>query len=153
MVKMNDKLSHIMQWFLRIALSAAFLSAVADRFGLWGKPGAEGVAWGAWRPFVEYVALLNWFMPDFTIPFLAWTATIAELCIAVGLIIGWQLKWFALAAGLLSATFFTTMTIALGIKVPLDYSVFTVSAAAFYLAFTNSSKSKSNSEPASISNP
>ncbi len=128
-----------MHWFLRISLSAAFISAVADRFGLWGEPGAEGVAWGAWRPFVEYVALLNWFMPDFTIPFLAWTATIAELCIAVGLIIGWQLKWFALAAGLLLATFFTTMTIALGIKAPLDYSVFTASAAAFYLAFTYSS--------------
>ena len=31
---------------LRVALAAGFLSAVADRFGLWGMPGTPGVAWG-----------------------------------------------------------------------------------------------------------
>ena len=31
-------------WFLRIALSASYLSAVADRFGAWGGPGSPGVA-------------------------------------------------------------------------------------------------------------
>lgn len=30
-------------WAVRIALAAAFLSAVADRFGLWGSAGTEGV--------------------------------------------------------------------------------------------------------------
>ena len=28
--------------FLRFALAAGFLSAVADRFGLWGPPGTPG---------------------------------------------------------------------------------------------------------------
>jgi hypothetical protein len=51
------------QWFLRVALAAGFLSAVADRFGLWGPAGAANVAWGAWQPFVDYVAKLNWFAP------------------------------------------------------------------------------------------
>ena len=40
------------QWFRRLALAAGFLSAVADRFGLWGPPGAPNVAWGEWQPFV-----------------------------------------------------------------------------------------------------
>jgi len=55
-------------WFLRLALAAGFLSAVADRFGMWGPPGAPNVAWGTWQPFVEYVAKLNWFAPKHAIP-------------------------------------------------------------------------------------
>ena len=47
------------RWFLRIALAAGFLSAVADRFGLWGPPGTPGVAWGNWSEFLDYVAALN----------------------------------------------------------------------------------------------
>lgn len=31
------------EWFFRLVLSFAFLSAVADRFGLWGGPGAPEV--------------------------------------------------------------------------------------------------------------
>src|ERR1044071_4265663 len=57
------------QWFLRIALAAGFLSAVADRFGLWGPAGAANVAWGAWQAFVDYVAKLNWFAPPASTPF------------------------------------------------------------------------------------
>lgn len=122
------------QWFLRLALAASFLSAVADRFGLWGPPGASGVAWGAWPAFVEYVAVLNWFAPKSMIGALAWTATVAEVLIALGLLVGWQLRWFAVAAGLLLSSFALTMTCALGIKGPLDYSVFTAAAGAFLLA-------------------
>lgn len=32
------------QWFLRLALAAGSLSVAADRFGLWGPPGAPNVA-------------------------------------------------------------------------------------------------------------
>jgi hypothetical protein len=56
------------QYFLRLALAAGFLSAVADRFGLWGPAGAANVAWGAWQPFVDYVAKLNWFAPPQLLP-------------------------------------------------------------------------------------
>lgn len=122
------------QWFLRIALAAGFLSAVADRFGVWGPPGAPGVAWGEWQPFIDYVAKLNWFAPAALIPALAWAATIAEVVIAAGLLIGWRLKWFAVLSGLLLLSFAVTMTAALGVKAPLDYSVFTAAAASFLLA-------------------
>jgi uncharacterized membrane protein YphA (DoxX/SURF4 family) len=122
------------QWLLRLALAAGFLSAVADRFGLWGPAGAPNVAWGAWQPFVDYVAKLNWFAPASVIPALAWASTLAEVVLAIGLLIGWQLRWFALAAGLLLLSFAITMTLALGVKAPLDYSVFAAAGGAFLLA-------------------
>ena len=122
------------QWFLRLALAAGFLSAVADRFGLWGPAGAPNVSWGAWQPFVDYVAKLNWFAPPASTPILAWTATVAEVVLAIGLLIGWQLRWFALAAGLLLLSFAITMTLALGVKAPLDFSVFAAAGGAFLLA-------------------
>jgi hypothetical protein len=71
------------KWFVRITLAAAFLSAVADRFGLWGPPGAMNVAWGGWSPFLDYVAMINPLVPDAFIPALGWIATAAE--------IGWPL--------------------------------------------------------------
>ncbi len=122
------------QWFLRLSLAAGFLSAVADRIGLWGPPGAPNVAWGEWGAFVEYVAMLNWFVPAPLIPALAWVATAAEMLFALGLIVGWRLRWFSLASGLLLFSFALTMTIADGFKPPLDYSVFAASAGAFLLA-------------------
>jgi len=122
------------QWFLRVALAAGFLSAVADRFGLWGPAGATNVAWGAWQPFVDYVAKLNWFAPPASISILAWTSTVAEMVLGIGLLIGWQLRWFALGAGLLLLSFAATMTLALGPKAPLDFSVFAAAGGAFLLA-------------------
>ena len=122
------------QWFLRLSLAVGFLSAVADRFGLWGSPGAENVAWGEWSAFVDYVAMLNWFAPALLIPPLAWAATVAETLFAIGLLVGWRLRWIALASGLLLSSFSLTMTIAFGIKSPLDHSVFSAAAGAFLLA-------------------
>jgi hypothetical protein len=42
--------------FLRFALGFLFLSAVADRFGLWGAFGEPHVAWGSFARFVAYSA-------------------------------------------------------------------------------------------------
>jgi uncharacterized membrane protein YphA (DoxX/SURF4 family) len=122
------------RWFLPLSIAGGFLAAVADRFGIWGAVGTPNVSWGGWAPFVDYVAKLNWFVPAPIIPFLAWAATFAETVFAVGLIVGWQLRWFALGSGLLLLSFAATMTLALGIKAPLNYSVFTASAGAFFLA-------------------
>ena len=122
------------EWFLRLALATGFLAAVTDRFGLWGPPGASNVAWGAWGPFVEYVGVLNWFVPTALLGALAWITTIAEVTIAFGLLIGWRLPWFALASGLLLLMFALTMTVTLGIKAPFDFSVFAASAGGFFLA-------------------
>ena len=122
--------------FLRFTLSASYVSAVADRLGFWGGPGDANVAWGTWDAFVSYTAFLNGFLPPATAPVLAWVATIIETVVALGLIAGWQLKWFALVSGVMGAAFCTAMTVTSGLKPPLDFSVFTVSAASFLLAAT-----------------
>jgi uncharacterized membrane protein YphA (DoxX/SURF4 family) len=122
------------QWFLRLALAAGFLSAVADRFGLWGPPGSPHVAWGAWPRFVQYVRVLNWFAPQPFLPILAWAATLAETALGIALLVGWQLRWVAFASGVLLLSFALTMTLALGVKAPLDASVFGAAAGALLLA-------------------
>ena len=123
----------IASWTVRLALALAFLSAVADRLGMWGPPGGAGVAWGSVEKYEAYVAQLNWFLPPSLIPAVGWTATIAEVLIAVGLIVGWRLRWFALTAAVLLTTFATTMLSAFGPKPPLDYSVLSAGIAAFLL--------------------
>jgi putative oxidoreductase len=116
--------------YARFALGAAFLSAVADRFGLWGKYGG----WGNFANFRQYTAQVNSFMPAFIIPFLAWAATAAELSLGIALIIGIWRRWAALGAATLLFLFGTAMAISFGIKSPLDYSVFSASAGALLLA-------------------
>ncbi len=120
-------------WFVRIALAIAFLSAVADRFGWWGTPGSENVAWGNIEQYESFVGVLNWFLPAALISPLGWIATVLEIGIAIGLLVGWQLRWFALAAGILLILFATAMAIALGVKQPFDFSVFSAASAAFLL--------------------
>lgn len=119
---------------LRLALGAGFLSAVADRFGLWGAHGAPGVAWGDFERFTAYTAVLNWFMPAGLIPILAWTATVAEVALGLGLILGLYTRASALLSGLMLLLFAAAMTLALGVKAPLNYSVFTAAAGAFLLS-------------------
>jgi putative oxidoreductase len=130
---MNCNLICLGSWLLRIALATGFLSAVADRFGLWGPPGSPGVAWGDLTQFNAYVAKLNWFIPARLIPVVGWASTVAETGLALALLIGWNLRWVSLASALLLLSFAATMTVALGPKAPLDFSVFTAAAAAFLL--------------------
>jgi len=130
---MDCKLVRVGSLLLRIALAIGFLSALADRFGLWGPAGSPGVAWGDLMRFNAYVAKLNWFMPASMIPIVGWVSTVAETGLALALLIGWKLRWVSLASALLLLSFAATMAVALGPKVPLDFSVFTAAAAAFLL--------------------
>jgi putative oxidoreductase len=117
--------------FVRITLGIGFLSGVADRFGLWR---GRNVGYGNFDGFITFTAKVNSFMPAPSIPFLAWAATIAELVLGVLLLLGLWLRWSALASALLLILFGTAMAISFGAKSPLDYSVFTASAAAILLA-------------------
>ena len=120
--------------FARLALGFSFLSAVADRFGLWGAYGAPHVAWGDFGRFIEYTAKLNWFVPQPIIPTMAWLATCIEITLGAALILGIFTRIAAVLSGLLLLMFALAMTAALGLKSPLDASVFSGSAAAFLLA-------------------
>ena len=119
--------------YARLVIAAGFLSAVADRFGLWGPAGSAKVAWGSWKNFVAYTAVLNFFLPRWSAPILAVVATIAETSLGILLILGvWQRATAAASAALLGM-FALAMTVALGVKAPLDYSVYSAAAAAALL--------------------
>jgi len=120
--------------FLRFALGLSFLSPVADRFGFWGSFGEAHVAWGTFARFVAYTGQLNWFLPKGTITSLAIIATCGEIILGVLLLLGWQTRTAALLSGVLLLLFALTMAGALGVKAPLDYSVFSASGGAFVLA-------------------
>ena len=124
--------------YVRIALAAAFLSAVGSRFGMYGKD----VGWGNFANFTKYTAEVNSFMPAWTIPYIAWIATAAETFFAIALLIGIWPRRIALGTAVLLALFGTAMAISFCIRSPLDYSVFSASAAAFLLAVHDVPKSR-----------
>ncbi|WP_310391330.1 DoxX family protein [Hymenobacter sp.] len=119
--------------FARLALGAGLLSAVADRFGLWGTPGQPHVAWGDWAHFVAYTAQVNSFLPPAMAPSLAALATLAETMLGTSLILGLGTRLAAWGTGLLTLTFALAMTISFGFKAPLDYSVWVNVAAGLLL--------------------
>ena len=123
--------------YLRVALGLAFLSAVADRFGLWGASGESLVAWGNFQNFLNYTAQITPFFPTVMVPIIGWIVTILEIALGLMLITGFRIREVALLSGTLLLLFAIGMTVGVGIKSPLDCSVFTISAAAFYLSAKN----------------
>lgn len=120
--------------FLRFGLAAGFLSAVADRFGIWGPHGGLNVAWGDMGNFLPYVAKLNPWLPSAAIPVVGWAVTIAEIVLGVLLLFGLQTRWAARLSGWLLLAFALGMTFGTGIKTAFDASVFAASGGAFMLA-------------------
>ncbi|WP_234047692.1 DoxX family membrane protein [Chryseobacterium paridis] len=127
---MTDKKDQFSQLFLRLAIAVTMLSAVADRFGFWG----ENSTWGNWENFEKYTRQLTFFLPEGLSQFSAYTATFFEIAIPLLLLIGYKTRIAAYGAGFLLLIFALSMTIALGAKAPLDYSVWVGSAAGFLLA-------------------
>lgn len=117
--------------FLRLAISVGFLSAVADRFGLWN---AKISVWGNWNSFLEYTALINPWIPSSMIPAAGVVATGLEVLFAVFLILGYRTELVARLSGFLMLLFALSMTFSTGIKGALDFSVFSASGAAFALS-------------------
>jgi len=126
---MNSK---VIKLFLRIAISLGFLSAVADRFGMWGK---EVSAWGNWDSFLQYTELINPWFPHSMISIIGIIATAAEVIFAVCLIVGFKTELVAKLNGFLLLIFALSMTFSTGIKGAFDYSVFSASAGAFALSY------------------
>jgi thiosulfate dehydrogenase (quinone) large subunit len=121
----------LIKLFLRLSISASFLSAVADRFGWWS---ADVSAWGSWNSFLDYTRIINPWFPDGIISTVGAIATGAEILFAFCLLIGLKTELVAKLSALLLLAFGLSMTFSTGIKGPLDYSVFTASAAAFALS-------------------
>ncbi len=120
--------------YARLALGVGFLSAVADRLGLWGPPGGRNVAWGDFAHFLTYTATVNPYVPSSLIPALGWFVTGCEIALGVLLIVGIAPRVVAALSGALLLAFATGMTIGTGVKTAFDASVFAASAGAFLLA-------------------
>ena len=129
-----DKFAPYASVFLRLALGVGFVSAVLDRFGLWGAPGTTNVAWGDFGHFTSYTATLNPWAPSSLVPVLAWLGTTAEVVLGLALLLGLFVRRAALASGLLLLLFALGMTVGTGLKTALDASVFAAAAGAFALA-------------------
>lgn len=120
--------------FARVALALGFLSAVADRLGLWTPVlGADNVVWGNMHSFTAYTGVLIPWLPQALLPLAAWAATVAEVVLGVGLLIGFRLRITALLSGILLLTFAFSMLFFASVKAPLDYSVFAAAACALLL--------------------
>lgn len=126
--------TEIARLFARLALGASFLSAVADRFGLWGPYGARNVSWGNFAHFVKYTGAVTSLFPGSWAVSFAWAATLAEILFGILLIAGFKIRTTSILSGLLLLSFAMGMATGLGIKAPFDYSVFSAAAAAFLLA-------------------
>jgi uncharacterized membrane protein YphA (DoxX/SURF4 family) len=131
---MKTRRTTLIQLFLRLSIALCYLSAVADRLGLWGPAGTKGVSWGNWENFVAYSHTLNAFASPLMNNLLAIMASILEIILPVLLLVGYQIRRAAAASGVLLSTFALAMTFGLGAKAPLDYSVWTAAAASFALS-------------------
>jgi uncharacterized membrane protein YphA (DoxX/SURF4 family) len=132
--QLTTNVTEIVRLFARFALGVSFLSAVADRFGLWGKYGTKNVAWGDFAHFVTYTGAVLSLFPASLAAWFAWAATVAETLLGILLIAGCKTRISSILAGLLLLSFAIGMATGLGVKTPFDYSVFSAAAAAFLLA-------------------
>lgn len=128
---MTDQRNQFPQLFLRLALSVTMLSAVADRFGWWSD---ENSSWGNMKSFEEYTRSLTFFLPETLSTFSVYAATFFEILFPLMLITGFKTRIAAYGSSILLLIFAVSMTIALGSKAPLNYSVWVGSAAALLLA-------------------
>lgn len=130
----NKKFQKFSFWGIKLALAFAFLSAVADRFGLWGIPGSVGVVWGNFENFTAYTQILTPWSPISITPALAWFVTGLELLFGILLCTNIKTKQIAFFSGILLFIFGFSMVITVGPKATFDYSVFSGAFGAFLLA-------------------
>lgn len=125
---------------LRVSLGIAFLSAVADRLGIWGPPESALTGWGNWENFVAYSGTLTFGSSGIVAEGLGFIATLLEFVLGIFLIIGYKIKYSATLSGFLLLLFGIGMTFNTHIKYALDYSVFSACFGAFLLAYQSVDK-------------
>ncbi|BBZ71385.1 hypothetical protein [Mycobacterium paraseoulense] len=118
----------IVRLALRLSLAAAFLSAIADRFGWW-EPLGQG-SWGSMNRFAEYAHQLVPFACGWFLTAIVWGATATEATLGVLLLTGWRPKLVGAATCAVLIVFGTAMALSLGVESPLSYSVFSAASAA-----------------------
>jgi len=118
----------VVRFALRLSLAAAFLSAVADRFGWW-EPLGQG-NWGSMSAFAEYTHQLVPFSPGWLLTAIVWASTATESVLGVLLLTGRWPRYVGAATCLVLIVFGVAMAVSLGVESPLSYSVFTAASGA-----------------------
>ena len=118
---------------LRISLTASYLSSVTSRFGFWG----ENTGWGNYSAFLEYTAKVNPYLPLSVIPTVARVVDVAEITIALLLIVGFRIRETAFVSGVMLFLFAFGMNLGVGVISTLDHSVYTACVASLMLAVIN----------------
>ena len=124
----------LIQLYLRLALATGYILLGFDRLGAWGPHGKSWVSWGDWQHFSDYAHEVMSFLPAGLAEALAVIATAGEISFGVLLLIGLFTRQAAIGSGLLTGCFAIAMAISGGFTSPINYSVFTVSAASFLLS-------------------
>ena len=117
--QLRENAAEIARLFAQFALGASFLSAVADRFGLWGPYGATNVSWGNFAHFAEYTRTVTSLFPSSSAVSFAWAATVAEILCGISLIAGFKIRMASALSGLLLLSFAIGMMTGRGIKKPI----------------------------------
>jgi len=79
------------------------------------------------------------------LPLLAWVSTGLEIWFGVALLIGFKVEYAAYGSAILFALFAFAMTWSLGVKAPLNYSVFGDAAGALLLGALASTRNTASS--------
>jgi len=130
---MNSKALGPLTVFLRFALAASYLSSVTSRFGFWG----EDTGWGNYDAFLDYTAKVNPYLPLSVIPTVARMVDVAEISIALLLLVGLRIKETAFLSGMMLFLFAFGMNLGVGVISTLDHSVYTACFASLILAVLN----------------
>ena len=138
----------VVRMALRFSLAAAFLSAVADRFGWW-EPFGQG-SWGSMGRFADYTHQLVPFASGWLLTVIVWVATATEATLGVLLIAGWWPKIVGAATCLVLILFGTAMAVSLGIEAPLSYSVVSAASAAAAYAILGTTSPSRTTGPHSV---
>lgn len=138
---------------LRILIGLDFGLAVLDRFGVFGAYGHPGVSWGDFGHFIAYTRQVNSFLPASFAPVLAIAATVAEITLAVALIVGIRVRFACYGAAVLLLVYAAAMTASFGFTSQLYYAVTELCAGAWLLGISRAGVSNprhaGNSHPAS----
>jgi hypothetical protein len=101
-------------WVVAVLFAADFAGAVADRFGVFGPPGAAGVSWGSWPAFVDYTRVLLHGVPEPVASTAAVGATGAEVVLVAVLLAGLQRRWVGKAVAALLTVYLVAMASSVG---------------------------------------
>jgi uncharacterized membrane protein YphA (DoxX/SURF4 family) len=118
----------------RFGLAAGYLSAVADRFGAWGRPETPGVVWGDFQRFVAQIEA-NALTPPGMAAVLGWLVTVLESSFGLSLLIGLRTRTMALGSTCLLLVFALAMIFAPGgVHAVFASSVLSAAGASLLLA-------------------